>query len=115
MNWLKMACTWSPDNKSLVTSSMDRTVKLCASEYLTGNDSTDFCTPGDIETRKAVTTWTLGSAVNDQQVGNTWSGAEDIVSMSLSGDLNIFDRRNGDKPARVIGVSDILLFNRESN
>ncbi|KZP33736.1 WD40 repeat-like protein [Athelia psychrophila] len=80
-----MACTWSPDSKSLATSSMDRTVKLW-----------------DIETQKATATWTLGAAVTDQQVGNVWSGAEDIVSLSLSGDLNIFDRRVADKPARVV-------------
>jgi WD repeat-containing protein 1 (actin-interacting protein 1) len=72
--------------------------------FVNDND-TDICLSGDVETRKAVTTWTLGAAVNDQQVGNTWSGAEDIVSLSLSGDLNVFDRRTADKPSRVISVS----------
>jgi hypothetical protein len=85
---------------------MDRTVKLCANlGRLLVMKMLITCLLGDIETRKAVTTWTLGAAINDQQVGNTWSGAEDIVSLSLSGDLNVFDRRNGDKPARVISVS----------
>ncbi|KAF9458991.1 WD40-repeat-containing domain protein [Collybia nuda] len=79
-----MACTWSPDSKSLATSSADCTVKLW-----------------DVETRKATTTWTLGSGVNHQQVGNVWSGEKDIVSLSISGDLNVFDPRVGDKPTRV--------------
>jgi len=60
---------------------------------------------GDVETRKAVTTWTLGDgSVEHQQVGNTWAGKEDIVSLSLGGDLNIFDRRTGDRPARILYV-----------
>lgn len=80
-----MACGWSPDSKSLVTSSADCTVKLW-----------------DVEARKAITTWKLGSGVNHQQVGNTWTGGDDIVSLSMSGDLNIFDKRVGDKPARVL-------------
>ncbi|KAJ3808953.1 WD40-repeat-containing domain protein [Lentinula aff. lateritia] len=80
-----MACTWSPDSKSLVTSSADCTVKLW-----------------DVETRKAITTWTVGNGVSFQQVGNTWSGESDVVSLSLSGDLNVFDIRTGDKPSRVI-------------
>ncbi|KAF8221062.1 WD40 repeat-like protein [Tricholoma matsutake] len=79
------ACTWSPDSRSLATSSGDRTVKLW-----------------DVETRKAITTWTLGTDVGHQQVGNTWSGERDIVSLSLSGDLNVFDPRIGDIPARIL-------------
>ena len=65
---------------------------------------------GDVETAKNVTTWTLGTAINDQQVGNTWVGAEDIVSLSLSGDLNVFDRRVGDRPSKIINVSLLSLF-----
>ncbi|KAJ3933322.1 MAG: WD40-repeat-containing domain protein [Lentinula lateritia] len=80
-----MACTWSPDSKSLVTSSADCTVKLW-----------------DVETRKSITTWTVGNGVSFQQVGNTWSGESDVVSLSLSGDLNVFDIRTGDKPSRII-------------
>ena len=57
-----------------------------------------------MESRKAVTTWTLGKAVDLQQVGNTWTEGGDIVSLSLGGDLNIFDQRMGDKPARVLHV-----------
>ncbi|KIM46699.1 hypothetical protein M413DRAFT_440287 [Hebeloma cylindrosporum] len=82
-----MACSWSPDSKSLFTSSADCTVKLW-----------------DAQTQKAVTTWTLGSGVNNQQVGNTWSGQSDLVSLSISGDLNVFDPRTGDKPTRIFSA-----------
>lgn len=64
---------------------------------------------GDVESRKAVTTWTLGTAVEFQQVGNTWTQGDDIVSLSLSGDLNIFDKRVGDKPARVLHVRLVFV------
>ncbi|KAJ7468007.1 WD40-repeat-containing domain protein [Mycena latifolia] len=80
-----MACSWSPDSKSFATSSADCTVKLW-----------------DVETRKATSTWSLGAGVNNQQVGNVWSRETDIVSLSLSGDLNVFDSRVGDKPTRVV-------------
>ena len=60
---------------------------------------------GDAQTQKAVTTWTVGSGVNHQQIGNTWSGQDDLVSLSMSGALNIFDPRTGDKPVRVFNVS----------
>ncbi|KAJ7634661.1 WD40-repeat-containing domain protein [Roridomyces roridus] len=80
-----MACSWSADSKSFSTSSADCTVKLW-----------------DVETRKATSTWSLGSGVNNQQVGNVWSRETDIVSLSLSGDLNVFDPRVGDKPARIV-------------
>lgn len=49
-------------------------------------------------------TWLLGSSVVHQQVGNTWTEEDSIVSLSMSGDLNIFDKRVGDKPARVLNV-----------
>lgn len=32
---LKMACSWSPDSRTLATSAMDGTVKLCTSRYRT--------------------------------------------------------------------------------
>ncbi|KAJ6487813.1 WD40 repeat-like protein [Mycena sanguinolenta] len=80
-----MACSWSPDSKSFATSSADCTVKLW-----------------DVETHKATTTWSLGAGVNNQQMGNVWSRETDIVSLSLSGDLNVFDSRVADKPARVV-------------
>ncbi|KAJ7247874.1 WD40-repeat-containing domain protein [Mycena haematopus] len=80
-----MACSWSPDSKFLATSSADCTVKLW-----------------DVETRKATSTWSLGAGVNNQQMGNVWSHETDIVSLSLSGDLNVFDSRVADKPARVV-------------
>ncbi|KAK0496108.1 quinon protein alcohol dehydrogenase-like superfamily [Armillaria luteobubalina] len=75
-----MACSWSTDSKSVVTSSADCTVKLW-----------------DVETRKSVTTWAVGSGVTSQQVGNTWSAENGIVSLSLGGDLNVFDPRVSDK------------------
>ncbi|KAJ3552698.1 hypothetical protein NM688_g4017 [Phlebia brevispora] len=80
-----MACSWSQDSKLFATSSVDCTVKLW-----------------DVETRKAVNTWTVGSGVPYQQVGNTWTEGDEIVSLSMSGDLNIFDKRTGDKPVRVL-------------
>ncbi|KAF8962540.1 WD40-repeat-containing domain protein [Flammula alnicola] len=87
-----MACSWSPDSKSLLTSSADCTVKLW-----------------DAQTQKAVTTWTVGSGVSYQQVGNTWSGQSDLVSLSMSGDLNVFDPRTGDKPVRILSVSSTKI------
>ena len=65
---------------------------------------------GDVETRKATTTWTLGSGVDYHQVGVTWTDGDDIVSVSLFGDLNVFDKRVGDKPSRILHVSLFLSF-----
>lgn len=80
-----MSCSWSPDSKSFFTTSLDCTVKLW-----------------DIETRKSLQVWTVGSGVSNQQVGGVWSGINDLVSLSMSGDLNVFDPRTGDKPTRVL-------------
>ena len=51
-----------------------------------------------------MTTWNLGKAVEQQQIGSAWTEGDDIVSLSLSSDLNIFDKRSGDKPSRVLYV-----------
>jgi len=60
---------------------------------------------GDVETRKATMTWTVGSAIDDQQVGNTWSGERNLVSLSLGGDLNVFDPRTPERSTKVFSVS----------
>ena len=63
---------------------------------------------GDAQMQKAINTWTVGSGVDYQQVGNTWSGQSDLVSLSMSGDLNVFDPRVGDKPVQVLSVRPFL-------
>src|SRR5258705_466325 len=104
-----MAVSWSPDNKSIFTSAADRTVKLCLSLFLAFlfqiTHSHTHSPEGDAQTQKAVTTWTVGSEISHQQVGNAWSGESNLVSLSLSGTLNIFDPRVGDKPPRILEVS----------
>ncbi|KAF9517484.1 hypothetical protein BS47DRAFT_1339315 [Hydnum rufescens UP504] len=77
--------SWSPDSKSFFTVSADRTVKLW-----------------DAETRQAISSWTVGPGVDHQQVGCTWAGSEGIASLSLNGDINIFDQRTGDRPSRIL-------------
>ena len=69
-----------------------------------------FNTKGDVESKKTLTTWTVGSGVAHQQVGNTWFGessTEGIVSLSVGGDLNVFDPRVSDKPSRILYVSTL--------
>ncbi len=34
-----------------------------------------------------------------------WNEENELVSLSLNGDLNVFDPRTGDKPVRVLVVS----------
>jgi hypothetical protein len=59
---------------------------------------------GDVEASKLVTSWSLGPGVDNQQVGGTWTEGDGIVSLSLSSDLNIFDKRVSDKPSHIIQV-----------
>ncbi|KAF5310738.1 hypothetical protein D9619_007892 [Psilocybe cf. subviscida] len=63
----------------------------------------------DAQTQNATTTWTLGSGVNHQQVGNTWTADNNIVSLSMSGDLNIFDARTPDKPVSILSAPQISV------
>ncbi|KAI8325308.1 putative actin cortical patch component protein [Martensiomyces pterosporus] len=68
------AVSWSPDSKYIVTSSGDRTCKFW-----------------DIEGDRLVNTVEIApgsSSPDHQQVGNVWAG-EHIVSLSLSGDINV--------------------------
>lgn len=69
---------------------------------------------GDVETRKATTTYTLGTGLQHQQVGNVWSSPEIIISLSFSGDLNVFDRRSGEKPVKVLHVRDGIILKVET-
>lgn len=57
-------------------------------------------------------TWTAaGEGVEHQQVGNAWSHSEreEIVSLSFNGDLNVYDKRTGDKPVNVLYGRELLL------
>ncbi|TFY60252.1 hypothetical protein EVG20_g7485 [Dentipellis fragilis] len=77
--------SWSPDSRAIVTASADTTVKLW-----------------DVETRKATSVYSIGSGVDNHQVGTVWSAPDTIVSLSMSGALNVFDKRSGDKPVKVL-------------
>ena len=64
-------------------------------------------TSGDVETSKAINTWTIGSGLPYQQAGNTWTGeSSDVgfVSLSVGGDVNVFDKRKGDGPSKTLYV-----------
>ncbi|KAJ9109724.1 hypothetical protein QFC19_001954 [Naganishia cerealis] len=63
-----------------------------------------FSTSGDIETKQATTTFTIGSDVASQQNGNIWASENAVVSLSFDGTLNVFDPRD-DKSWRKIYAS----------
>ncbi|XP_078400925.1 WD repeat-containing protein 1 [Cetorhinus maximus] len=78
------AISWSPDSKHLLSASGDKTVKLW-----------------DVEANTAVTTFTMGSDVMDQQLGCLWQNNH-LLSISLSGYINYLDKANPSKPLRVL-------------
>ena len=61
-----------------------------------------------METQQVKQTWSLGKGVPNQQVGNAWSENGDIVSLSMSGIVNVFDERVGDAPTRYLVVNAIV-------
>ncbi|KAG0343336.1 hypothetical protein BG004_005391 [Podila humilis] len=70
------ALSWSADGKRMLTSSADQTAKIW-----------------DVETSSVVNTFefsSVGDAVSNHQVGNIWKG-DNLLSLSLSGDLNYLD------------------------
>ncbi|KAF9239843.1 WD40-repeat-containing domain protein [Melanogaster broomeanus] len=81
-----MACSWGSGSDKFITSSMDNTVKLW-----------------DAGSQKHLTTWSFDKGVPNQQVGNVWVNQNEIVSLSLGGDLNVVDVREGNlKLTRVV-------------
>lgn len=76
--------SWSPDGSQVLTSSGDKTCKIW-----------------DVETGKSVTTFTFGSAVEDQQVGCLWQGNH-LLSLNLRGHLSYLDPSRPNEPIRVI-------------
>lgn len=79
------SATWSPDSKKILTASADKTCKLW-----------------DAESGECTKTINLSEnpQTEDQQVGSIWVGDE-VLSLSLSGELNILDTESG-KPKRVV-------------
>nr|XP_057947549.1 WD repeat-containing protein 1 [Doryrhamphus excisus] len=78
------ALSWSPDSSQLISASGDKTVKLW-----------------DVGAGTAVTTFTMGKDVTDQQLGCLWQN-EHLLSISLSGYINYLDKNNPDRPIRTI-------------
>ncbi|KAJ8269323.1 hypothetical protein COCON_G00119300 [Conger conger] len=78
------AVSWSPDSTQLISASGDKTVKLW-----------------DVASNTAVTTFNMGSEVNDQQLGCLWQN-EHLLSVSLSGYINYLDKNNPDRPLRIL-------------
>ncbi|KAJ1965321.1 WD40 repeat-like protein [Dipsacomyces acuminosporus] len=68
------AVSWSPDSKHIVTSSGDRTCKFWHIEEDRLINTVEIA-PGS-------------SSPDHQQVGNVWAGSH-IISLSLSGDINV--------------------------
>ncbi|CAG02004.1 unnamed protein product [Tetraodon nigroviridis] len=78
------AVSWSPDSTQLISASGDKTVKLW-----------------DVGAGTAVTTFDMGTDVNDQQLGCLWQ-KDHLLSISLSGYINYLDKNNCNRPIRTI-------------
>uniref|UniRef100_A0A672N310 WD repeat domain 1 n=1 Tax=Sinocyclocheilus grahami TaxID=75366 RepID=A0A672N310_SINGR len=77
------AVSWSPDSTQLISASGDKTVRLW-----------------DVGSGVAVSTFNLGSDVQDQQLGCLWL-KNHLLSVSLSGYINYLDRRHSNLVSRM--------------
>lgn len=81
-----MACSWSPDSTKIATAGADGVVAIW-----------------DANTAKPISSWTVGSDVQSQQNGVVYANEHTIVSVSLSGVLNVFDVRDSSKWRKIYG------------
>jgi hypothetical protein len=58
----------------------------------------------DASAQKVVSSWTVGPDLPDQQCGNVWIGENEIASVSVGGDINVYDKRQGNEPAMILYV-----------
>ena len=92
-----MAASWARDSNKLATAGADGVVTIW-----------------DAQSGQESQTFNVGSAVEDQQNGIVWANENTIVSVSLSGTLNLFDPREGSKwrklhgPARAITAGALV-------
>lgn len=75
-----MGVSWAKDSKRLVTAGADGVVAIW-----------------DVASGKETQTYTIGSAVEDQQNGIVWVNESTIASVSLDGTINLFDPSEGSK------------------
>lgn len=78
--------SWSPDSKSLLSASGDKTCKVW-----------------DVESGELVADFPMGSELEDQQMSCMWVG-NFLLSISLSGFINYLDLENPSKPKKIVKV-----------
>eukprot|EP00030_Apusomonadida_sp_AF-17_P000575 a175102_367.p2 GENE.a175102_367~~a175102_367.p2 ORF type:complete len:613 (-),score=273.80 a175102_367:28-1839(-) len=78
------SAAWSPDSRFILSASADKTCKVW-----------------DVASLTCVETFTLGTTVDDMQVSCLWV-KDTLLSVSLSGAINVLDRQNPAAPRAVI-------------
>eukprot|EP01114_Cavostelium_apophysatum_P020409 TRINITY_DN682_c0_g1_i1.p1 TRINITY_DN682_c0_g1~~TRINITY_DN682_c0_g1_i1.p1 ORF type:complete len:604 (+),score=185.68 TRINITY_DN682_c0_g1_i1:158-1969(+) len=80
------SAAWSPDSKQIITASADKTSKLW-----------------NAESGECVKTFNYSEnpQVEDQQIGSLWVG-DDVLTLSLGGEVSYLDLENPNKPKRVV-------------
>ena len=83
------AVAWSPDSKSLLTASGDKTCRLW-----------------DVAQKSLVSEFQMGNDVEDQQVTCLWQG-QHMITVSLAGHITYLDPANPSKPKRIVKVDGV--------